>query len=127
MKEIPSEFDVHPDALNYGSKDEILQLLMNSVFHAIEAEQPNGPAEFLLETEKRLCVVESNLRKVLEIYPNEFVQNPEAYIERNAVLNILSNLLNQADEVEADVGVKPAAQEGLEWAIGEVMGLKSAN
>ena len=35
------------------------------------------------------------------------------------IIAILHRLLEQAHEVEADVGTMPGADEALEWAIGE--------
>ena len=43
-----------------------------------------------------------------------------ATIETEKVLAMLTQLLEQAHEVEADVGTAPTAQEALEWAISEV-------
>lgn len=41
-------------------------------------------------------------------------------VDAAKVLTILRGLLEQANEVEADVGKAPTAQEVLEWVIGEV-------
>lgn len=123
MTSMTSEFEIHSDLLNYGPKAEALQGIMESVFHAIEAEQPNGPAEFCAETYKRIDTVEKNLGKVLEIYPRGFVVNPDAYVERSAVLAILNRLLEQAEKVAASVGAKPTAKEALDWAYGEIAAL----
>ena len=43
--------------------------------------------------------------------------------EYEKVLKILEKLLDQADEVEADTGCAPTAQEALTWAISEVKDL----
>ena len=43
-------------------------------------------------------------------------------VDAEKVLTMLKGLLEQANEVEADVGKAPTAQEALVWAIGEVEG-----
>jgi hypothetical protein len=48
-------------------------------------------------------------------------------IDREAVLKILNRLLEQAEEVEAQVGVAPTAQEALVWAINEIYALESTS
>ena len=41
------------------------------------------------------------------------------------VLQVLQRLLEQAQDVEAEVGVMPGADEALGWAIGEVEAIQS--
>jgi len=41
-------------------------------------------------------------------------------INKQQVLEILNRLLEQAYEIEADVGTTPTAMEALDWAISEV-------
>lgn len=41
------------------------------------------------------------------------------------ILAILHRLLEQAHEVEADMGTMPGADEALEWAIGEAQAVLS--
>ena len=48
-------------------------------------------------------------------------------VDAAKVLTMLRGLLEQADEVEADVGKAPTAQEALVWAIGEVKALVDPN
>jgi hypothetical protein len=44
-------------------------------------------------------------------------------ISRAAVLALLRELLDKAQDVDAEVGESPTAQEALDWAIGEVESL----
>lgn len=44
----------------------------------------------------------------------------EAVNALREVQKLLESLLAQADEVTADVGVEPTAQEALTWALAEV-------
>ena len=48
-------------------------------------------------------------------------------LDAEKVLTMLRGLLEQANEVEADVGKAPTAQEALVWAIGEVEEMANAN
>lgn len=47
-------------------------------------------------------------------------------VDRNAVLKILTELLDQANQVEADTGETPSAFEALDWAMSEVKALPKA-
>ena len=41
-------------------------------------------------------------------------------MDENEVIAMLEGLLEKANEVEADVGTAPTAQEALTWAIDEI-------
>lgn len=49
------------------------------------------------------------------------------FIDRNAVLEILNNLLDNANEIKACVGKNPTAQEALTWAISEIIDCPHSN
>lgn len=44
-------------------------------------------------------------------------------VNYDQVIQILQRLLDQANDVEAEVGTSPTAQEALSWAIDEITAL----
>jgi len=51
----------------------------------------------------------------------------DALISRKSVVEMLTNLLEQAEEVEAKAGEMPTAREALEWALSEVDAMPDAD